>query len=360
MYLSPDSVTHFVFLSTRKRIRLRVIPELVATLEWFDGEASLGELQDRFTGQFLTEDANRPPAFLAFANYLFQRGILVEKEWMTQQFPDHRTLRYSRQLNFLLDTEETTEKAAAVFRRIMNAKIAIFGVGAVGSWIVKELVAMGFRRFVIVDPKPLRPADATRNAFYQENMLGASKAEVARSYIRSEAIDPEVEIRRAALDIDTEIESLIGTGITLIINTADEPYIGATSIKLSRYCVTKKLPLLVAGGFDAHLGCLSEMIIPGVTPCADCYATHFEAALQDWKPAPHPVDDRRFGFGGLCSLAIFSASVAALKVYRFFATTSHEDTQKGRGEFLFDNYRIDSFEVARNPTCPTCSSVFGH
>jgi hypothetical protein len=49
-------------------------------------------------------------------------------------------------------------------------------------------------------------------------------------------------------------------GVALIVNAADEPYIGYTSIKLSRYAVKNSLPLFVAGGFDAHLASIGEMI----------------------------------------------------------------------------------------------------
>ena len=31
--------------------------------------------------------------------------------------------------------------------------------------------------------------------------------------------------------------------------------------------------------------------------------------------------------------------------------------EQGRGEFLFDQYSIDSFKVERNPECPTCGDL---
>jgi molybdopterin/thiamine biosynthesis adenylyltransferase len=285
--------------------------------------------------------------------YLYEKGVLVRKDWMHDAFPADYVARYSRQLNFFLDTEESEDAAVALLQKIMDCRVALIGIGAVGSWILRELVQLGFQRFVLVDPKTLTAADRTRNAIFDCQMIGESKATVAEHFIHGEAISPETRAIRAPLDIDTNVEALIGLDVDLIVNTADEPYIGATSIKLSRYCVERGLPLLVAGGFDAHLASLSEMIIPGETPCSDCYAMHFEEALRGWKPISHPITDRRRGFGGLASLSTFAASAAVLKIVRFLSQ-KERGIEQGRGEFLFDQYSVDIFKVEKNPKCPTC------
>lgn len=355
VYISPDSVVHFVFLSTRKRLRLRVSPPLVESLEWLDGSASVSELDARFSSRLSALDNLNYASFRDFTQYLYKKGILVRENWMNDAFPSEFVARFSRQLNFFLDIEESTVAASALLQRILEQRVALIGVGAVGSWILRELVQLGFQRFVLVDPKPLSPADRTRNALFDHTRIGEPKVVISDRYIHSQAICPETRIRQIPLDIDTDVASLIGDDVDLIINTADEPYIGATSIKLSRYCIENGLPLLVAGGFDAHLASLSEMIVPGQTPCSDCYAMHFEEALQDWKPISHPIIDRRRGFGGLPSMSAFAASAAVLKIVRLYSEKGG-DVEQGRGEFLFDKYDIDSFKVERNPNCPTCGN----
>lgn len=353
VYISPDSIVHFVFLSTRKRLRLKVTSPLVDSLEWLDGSESVSGLEARFLSKASASQVGDISSFRDFIRYLYERGILVRKNWMNDAFPPQYVSRFSRQLNFFLDIEQSARAATTLFQRILETRVALIGLGAVGSWILKELLQIGFQRFVLVDPKPLTHSDRTRNALFDRGLLGKAKVSVADQYVRSQAIDPETRTQERPLDLDTDIASLIGTDVDLIINTADEPYIGATSIKLSRYCIKNALPLLVAGGFDAHLGSLSEMIVPGKTPCSDCYAMYFEAALRDWKPISHPIPDRRRGFGGLPSMATFAASSAVLKILRLYSANGG-DIEQGRGEFLFDRYQIDSFKVERNPECPTC------
>lgn len=356
VYISPDAVVHFVFLSTRKRLRLRVSPLLIECLEWLDGSASVSELEARYQSSASNANSKQSSSLLDFMHYLYGQGILVRKDWMHSSFSPEQVERYSRQLNFFLDIEESEAAAVALLKGIMDHRVALIGIGAVGSWILRELVQIGFQRFVLVDPKTLKPADRTRNALFDHQMIGEPKVTVAEKFVRDQALRPETRAVQLALDIDTKVEELIGADVDLIINTADEPYIGATSIKLSRYCVERGLPLLVAGGFDAHLASLSEMIVPGQTPCSDCYAIHFEEALRGWKPISHPIVDRRRGFGGLPSLSTFAASAAVLKIVRLLSKKGG-DVEQGRGEFLFDKYSIDSFKVERNPECPTCGEL---
>lgn len=356
VYISTDDVVHFVFLSTRKRLRLKVTPLLIECLEWLDGSASVMELDARYEARASSLDSKHSSSFVDFIQYLYGKGILVRKDWMHNAFCPEQVERYSRQLNFFLDIEESEAAATALLERIMDCRIALIGIGAVGSWILRELVQIGFQRFILVDPKTLKPADRTRNAIFDHRLIGEPKALIAERFVHSQALEPETRAIQFPLDIDTNVEELIGADTDLIINTADEPYIGATSIKLSRYCVEKGLPLLVAGGFDAHLASLSEMIVPGQTPCSDCYAIHFEETLRGWKPISHPIIDRRRGFGGLPSLSAFAASAAVLKIIRLLSEKGG-DVEQGRGEFLFDQYSIDSFKVERNPECPTCGDL---
>jgi molybdopterin/thiamine biosynthesis adenylyltransferase len=292
----------------------------------------------------------------SFIQYLYGKGILVRKDWMHNAFFPKQVERYSRQLNFFLDVEESEAEATALLKRILDCRIALIGIGAVGSWILRELVQIGFQRFILVDPKTLKPADRTRNAIFDHRLIGEPKVLVAERFVHGQALKPETRAVQSPLDIETKVEELIGADVDLVINTADEPYIGATSIKLSRFCVAKGLLLLVAGGVDAHLASLSEVIVPGQTPCSDCYAKHFEEKLRGWKPISHPIVDRRRGFGGLPSLSAFAASAAVLKIVRLLSEKGG-DVEQGRGEFLFDQYNIDSFKVGRNPECPTCGDL---
>lgn len=353
VYVRGEDEVHFVFLATRARIVLKVRACLIQSLAWLDGASASDTLIRRMSDLHGTEAGKQLRSFLG---YLEQKGIVVEQNWLENSGLDqHIVATQQRQLSFLLDVLGTPERAIAAQRRIAEARVICFGLGAVGGWLVRQLLGLGFRRFVLVDHDTVNEADVSRHAFFDtaDVAVGAFKTVAAAARIREQFPQVDVEAMTSALTTQTKLDEIIPYDASLVINAADQPYIGYTSVLLSRFCVPRRLPLLVAGGFDAHLGSVGEMIIPGVTPCSDCYAEYFSEALKDWVPVEHPVVDRREAAGGLCSMSVFAAGTAAMQILRLF--TGEGEPSGGRGELLYDSYSLDAFTVQRRPDCPVCS-----
>ena len=153
---------------------------------------------------------------------------------------------------------------------------------------------------------------------------------------------------------DDDIEDII-IGCDFVVNTLDEPYIGYTSSKISRICVKHRIPHFIAGGFDAHLASTGELIVPYVTPCVECYATHFKEKLKNWKPINHPVKSRYTEIGGLASMSLFSASFASIEIIKYIAgLVEMKDSFKVRGELLFTDMSLTYIDVKKNLECHVC------
>ena len=354
VFVAQGSYVYFVFLATRRRIGVRADPRLLASLEWLDGEATVAQLESKFHHQF-PEASREALSLLPFLEYLTGHSIVIDRDWARHTLPTEDCIRFSRQLNFFLDMEGSTKSAISMFRRILTSRIAIFGLGSVGSWIFLELLQLGFRNFILIDSDRIDKFDIARHAFFSPSDIGERKVNVLARQIRNFCEDGFVRVITDRLHPDSNLDHILSKSCDVIVNTADEPYIGATSIKLSRYCVKQNIPLLIAGGFDAHLGCVGELIVPRHTPCADCYANFFSRALRDWNPAPHPIENRALGVGGLPMLSVFSASVSVLKILQLFRGTPVVNSG-GRGELLFDNYTLEEFQVPRDPLCKVCGS----
>lgn len=352
VYVGNDDLVTFVHLSSRKRLQIKCHPGLLQSLTWMRGQKTVADIIHWFRENYSDSDLS-DEAITGFVSYLHDKNIIVEENWFEKlDLPLRYQERLKRQLYFLMDMVDSPIQVGEIQRRIMNTKVAIVGVGAVGGWIARELTMMGFQRFVLIDPDITETSDAARHAFSNHKRLGEAKVQVVAEGLR--AIDHGIEVSTHAigLQIDTELDEFIH-GVDLIVNAADEPYIGYTSVKLSRYAVKNNLPVLIAGGFDAHLASFGEMIIPRKTPCSDCYVNYFRVSLANWKPVPHPVADRSKGFGGWSPLSVISASTATLQILKYFIDPKL--VYKGqRTEFLAPDYSTYSFEVARDPHCKIC------
>lgn len=352
VYLGENSEVIFVYLSTRKRLQLMCHPGLIESLKWMRGRKSIADIKRLFVEN--NPDRPLPDAAIdEFLSYLHKKNIIVDEQWYEELgLPEQYQERLKRQLYFLMDMVEDSSRVANVQHQIMSTRVAIFGVGGVGGWIARELAMMGFQNFVLVDPDSTELSDSARHAFANQSWVGVAKVNLVADGLRSIDASISVDTHTSALNVDTNLENLLD-GVGLVVNAADEPYIGYTSIKLSRYAVKNNLPLFVAGGFDAHLASFGEMIIPYKTPCADCYVNYFKKSLADWKPIAHPVKKRDKGMGGWPSLSVISASAASLQILKYFINP--ELVYKGqRTEFLAGDYATYAFEVKRDPNCKVC------
>lgn len=354
VYLGKSDEVTFVFLSTRKRLTIKCHAALAQSMTWMRGRKTVGEIQLLFRQHYPSSGLNEDNVN-DFISFLHEKNVIVDEKWFDNLgLPDAYQERLRRQLYFLMDLVNDPSCVANIQRRILNTTVAIFGVGAMGSWIARELVMMGFVNFVLIDPDKTEASDAARHVFSSNSNLGEEKVKIVANGIKAIAPDIHVATHSIALKVETNLDEIVD-GVGLLINAADEPYIGYTSVKLSRYAVKKDLPLLVAGGFDAHLASFGEMIIPRKTPCADCYVNFFRASLADWKPADHPVENRSKGFGGWSPLSVVSASASALQVLKYFIDP-HLVYKGKRTEFLASDYSTYSFEVTRDIHCKICGN----
>lgn len=338
----------FLFLANRRRLKIVCRAAYAVLLRELAKEQPL---EVSLTHSGLALDAQTE----AFLTFLEGEGIItLTNPLSTDLLPAAYIERYKRQIYFLLDVLKGPHAALAAQKRIFDAHITILGLGAVGSAVLQQLCMMGFRQFTLADYATVEANDVARTPYAVVRQIGMEKTLAAKDLAGNFAFEPVVILHNVALTTQTELEPLLH-GASLIINTADEPYIGYTNIWLSRYALQYEIPVLAAGGFDAHLASLGELLIPHVTPCADCYATFFQKNLKDWKPVKHPVTERSDWFGGLGSLSTFSAATAALNVLSYFINSDAQGmASSGRGEFLFHDYSLNTFTVERDVHCQTC------
>ena len=77
--------------------------------------------------------------------------------------------------------------------KLYNAKVAIFGVGGVGSYVVEGLVRSGIGKFVLFDDDTVCLTNLNRQLHATRKTVGKSKAELMKERILSINPDAEVE-----------------------------------------------------------------------------------------------------------------------------------------------------------------------
>ena len=86
--------------------------------------------------------------------------------------------------------------------RIACARVILFGVGGVGSWVAESLVRTGIRHITLVDSDRVAPTNVNRQMPATSETIGEIKTEAARR--RLLAINPEADVRTLTLFYDAE------------------------------------------------------------------------------------------------------------------------------------------------------------
>lgn len=103
--------------------------------------------------------------------------------------------------------------------KLQRAKIAIFGIGGVGSYVVEALVRAGVQKFVLVDNDEICLSNLNRQIIATTETIGKPKVEVAKKRILE--INPEAEVETYQEFFMPETKGILDETINYIVDSID-------------------------------------------------------------------------------------------------------------------------------------------
>ena len=262
----------FIFTNTRriKKYRLNALAEKVLLYTIKNKEVAEADLIREFTG---TKEE-----LLEAVQQLLNAGILVEDE--SKLFSEDYYQRYKRQISFLGELSTSAEETKVLQEKLKNARVVVFGVGGVGTWIVNGLSQIGIGEIAIVDPDTIEVSNLNRQLSFTTKDIGRHKVDVMKEKLP----DSNIIAYKKKVSKTEDLTEII-KGASIVINCADNPSVEETTRVISRYCNKYKIPYSIAGGYNMHLGMLGPIIIPGETACFECFlaAQKERDSLRDLK-----------------------------------------------------------------------------
>ena len=129
-------------------------------------------------------------------------------------------------------------------KKLDKSKVAVFGIGGVGSFVVEGLVRAGIGNIVIIDPDDISITNINRQIHALHSTLGKSKVQVMKKRILD--INPDICVD---IYIGNEIsdgeENLIDGTFSYIIDAVDTV---TTKIKLIKKAKQENVPIISCMG----------------------------------------------------------------------------------------------------------------
>ena len=220
--------------------------------------------------------------------------------------------------------------------KIRNAKVAVVGIGGLGSISSTKLVTLGVQHLRIVDPDRISASNLQRQFLYREKEIGQPKIHLAAK--RLKPLNPEVTIEPVETRLDKNTVDGILDGMDLVVDGLDR---FAPRYILNEACCRHGVPYVFAGALGAT-GNLTTFL-PGKTACLECVYGGVDDAQQ---PTCETIGVYPTLLGVVANIQVHEALRIILDLPPRLA-----------GHLLFvdlNNLRFDQFPIARHEDCPIC------
>lgn len=103
--------------------------------------------------------------------------------------------------------------------KLNNEKVAIFGIGGVGSYVVEALARVGIGRFILVDSDDISITNINRQIIATNRTIGEPKVEVAKERILEINSNAKVEIYKEFFTFNTK--GILDKSVSYIVDAVD-------------------------------------------------------------------------------------------------------------------------------------------
>lgn len=127
--------------------------------------------------------------------------------------------------------------------RLSARRVAVVGMGGVGSWAVEALARSGVGHLTLIDADDLCLSNTNRQLPAMDGHYGRAKVEVMAE--RCRAINPEIGLDAVQSFLTpSNLDELLGRGYDLVLDACDS---FRSKVELIAWCRRRKLPVIAVG-----------------------------------------------------------------------------------------------------------------
>ena len=146
-------------------------------------------------------------------------------------------------------------------QKLNNSKVAVCGIGGVGSYVAEALARSGIGELLLIDSDTVALSNCNRQLIALHSTVGQEKTKVMQTRIAD--IDPEVQVEAKTMFLTAETEAELFDGCDYIVDAIDNV---SAKIRLAQIAKEKEIP------FIAAMGC-GNKLDPSQLKVTDLYKT---------------------------------------------------------------------------------------
>jgi molybdopterin/thiamine biosynthesis adenylyltransferase len=226
--------------------------------------------------------------------------------------------------------------------KLGQAKVAIVGLGALGTVLSNHMVRSGVGSIRLIDRDFVEESNLQRQMLYDEADAATSVPKAMAAADRLRQVNSLVDIEAHVVDLNPTNADELLTGVDLILDGTDN---FSVRFLINDISVKHGIPWIY-GGAVASRG-VALTILPGQTPCLRC--------LFSQAPAQGTTEtcDTAGVIGGIIHVVASYQATEALKL--LVGDQQHLNMKMQQWDLWFNQHSAIDVTGARRSDCPCCS-----
>jgi len=234
--------------------------------------------------------------------------------------------RYSRQI--LLDQIGTEGQAL-----LQNKKVAIVGIGALGTVAAELLSRAGVGNLILIDRDVVEPSNLQRQTLFDQKDLGKNKVTAAEQRINQ--INSEIKIKSHAVHLNSQNINILQSA-DLILDCTDNLQ---TRFLINDYC-KKEQKLWIYAAAIKTTGYVMPIFPSG--SCLQCFLTESNLETCDTVGVLNTI----------------TVSIASLQATLALKLLLGKEVESILYHYDIWNQSFKKINIKANKNCPTCAGTF--
>lgn len=131
---------------------------------------------------------------------------------------------------------------------LAGMRVAVVGVGGVGTWAAEALARSGIGRITLIDADDICLSNTNRQLHALDGQYGQLKVEAMAGRLR--AINPELEVQPITRFLTRDNLELLAQGFDVVLDACDS---FRTKVEMIAFCRRRRIPLVVVGSAGGRI-----------------------------------------------------------------------------------------------------------
>jgi bacteriocin biosynthesis cyclodehydratase domain-containing protein len=262
--------------------------------------------------------------------------------------------RFDRQLRYFSDIGDELLTPSERQDRLREAKVAVLGVGGLGTWSAWALACCGVGEMWLIDGDRVEISNLNRQIFYTEADVGEHKVKVAAQRLRAFNSAMTVTATARRLESEAELADFIA-GSDIVIDAADWP-----AHEIERWCNTAcfeaGIPYITMSHFPP-IARVGPLYVPGETGCFSCQEIAYR---REYPLFDHVIEQRRAlpspaaTLGPACGMI---GGQVGMEVVHLLTGLAPPATLGVAHIYDLRTMEVKREQVPMEPECPVCAHL---